>query len=401
MSHSDPATRILVSTVDGARLAVRRYEAAGGQPVITLHGLATSGDIWDLPEVVTSSYHYRSLATALREAGLDLWLANLRGHGRSDFRSEPPPGQTDWSVDHFVLYDLPALVAHVNAVTGKRPFVLGASMGAMVLAGWLQGAVLREDSQGRRICADEDEARRRQRAISGAVFVELPASLRWPRSAYGPDGALDWRRLLADFWRTGGDANFPFELLARNAWLEAMIVAGGGVRLDLLRPGADAQRWVDRLPPGMADGLRRARAQVEQAALSVVSAFTGHRNYRAEVLGERQAVLDRVQAGVLSQMGKCVRERRFLSTLGHPDHVYSDHYHLIAAPALILAGGRDRIASAAVLREDFVERIASSDKTFVVLEDMAHGEIQASPAGSQRVYPLIQTWLLERAGKPG
>lgn len=381
-----------IATSDGAHIAVKRKPRAGGTPVLFLHGLAVNADLWDLPTVPCGDIQYRSLASILHEAGYDVWLANFRGHGAPRMLSTPPPEQRDWCVDHFVLYDLPAVVYHVLEATGQRPFVIGASLGSMTLAAFLQGALLANDA----VIADPGVAAERQAAIAGAILVEFPAALRWPRSTYRPDGALDWPVLLRDFWRTGGDCNFAFEILARLGWLEALVHTMGRVPLDWLRR-EPARASARRRPSRLADMLTHVQRSLVQAGLNLTGRFTGHSHYRAEVfIHGRRYVVDGMKAGVLKQLARSVRRGAFISGLGKPEHVYSDHYANIALPTLVVAGGRDRIASATVTREAFFDVIRSEDKTLHYYEDINHGEFEAAPIATQRVYPRILSWLNAR-----
>jgi alpha-beta hydrolase superfamily lysophospholipase len=381
-----------VTTADGARLAVKR-RCAAGTPIIFLHGLAVNADLWDLPAIRGPDFEYRSLASILHEAGYDLWLANFRGHGAPRMLSKPPAGQADWSVDHFVLLDLPAVVEHVSHATGRRPFVIGASMGSMTLAGFAEGAELVGVGGQAHIVADPELAARRAAQLAGAVFVEFPAALRWPSSAYDPAGNVDLKAFLRDFLRTDADVNYPFELLARWGWLETLIAEAGDVPLGWLRrePGPS---WWANLPPPLAESLAGVERNVAQAMLRLAGRFTGARNYRADVLLRgRRYIMDHMKAGVLAQMAKSVRAGAFVSAFGTPDHVYSDHYSNVAVPTLVVAGGRDRIANPAVTREVFFERIQAADKTFRLYPEIAHGEFEAAPIATEQVYPEIRSWL--------
>ncbi|MFH1745973.1 MAG: alpha/beta fold hydrolase, partial [Planctomycetota bacterium] len=339
-----------VTTSDGARIACKRKSHAGGPPVILVHGLGVNADLWDLPEVRGEDYHYRSLAAILSEVNCDLWMVNLRGHGAPHALSESPPGQEDWCVDHFILYDLPAVIARVRAATGRRPFVIGNSMGAMTLSGHVQGARLIEESAGARIVADAETARQRAAELAGCVFVEFPAALRWPAALYDDGGGWNWNGVLRDWRCAEGDANYPFEILARWGWLQAIIEATGQVPLAWLR-GDPGQPWWSRLSPQVAERVSVLEKSVVEGMLGLVGKIKGGTNYRAEVLLQgRRYVADHMKAGVLKQMAKSVRQGAFVSTLGSPDHVYSDNYQHITVPTLVIVGGRDRIANAEVTR---------------------------------------------------
>jgi alpha-beta hydrolase superfamily lysophospholipase len=388
---------VRIPTEDGARIAVKRRMNPGGTPVIFLHGLAVNADLWDLPEVRGKNFHYRSLASVLHEAGYDIWLANLRGHGGPHMLSEPAAGQTDWCIDHFIVYDLPAVADYVFAETGQRPFVIGASMGSMTLAGYVQGAVLHTDNGVAHVVADPAVARARQEHLAGCVFAEFPAALRWPDSLYDVDGRLQWRNLLRDWWRNDGDINYPFEMLSRWGWLHAVLEAAGQVPVNWVVAEQHGEPWYKNLPAPLANGIELIERAAVQAMLRMAGTFTGATNHRAEVMLQgRRYVLDHMKSGVLKQLSKCVRKRAFVSDLGTPDHVYSDCYALVEAPTLVVQGGRDRIANAEIVRSVFFDRIRSVDKRFLYYEEIAHGELEAAPIASEKVYPEIAAWLDER-----
>jgi alpha-beta hydrolase superfamily lysophospholipase len=397
-SPTSAAPIILIPTADGARIAVKHRPNPDAPPVIFVHGLAVNADLWDLPEIRGADFHYRSLASILHDRGYDVWLMNLRGHGGPRMLSEPAPGQQDWCIDHFILDDLPAVVDHVHHETRRRPFIIAASMGAMTLAGYAQGARRTGAGGDLRITADPERARRRQALLAGAVFAEFPAALRWPASLYDAQGRLRWDALLRDWWRTDGGANFPFEMLSRWGWLQALVSAAGGVPLDWLRHSHPDQPWYANLPAPLAEACRRLERRAVQAMLNWAGTFTGATHHRAEVMLQgRRYVMDHMKAGVLEQLAACVRARAFISHLGSPPHVYSEHYDALTLPLLVVQGGRDRIASPEVTRAAFFDRVASADKTFLFDPDVAHGEVEAAPVACERLYPPIRHWLDERA----
>ncbi|MBI5864968.1 MAG: alpha/beta fold hydrolase [Planctomycetes bacterium] len=380
-----------VPTADGAKIACKRKPAAGA-PVIFVHGLAVNADVWDCPDLSGDNWRFRSLATLLHEAGYDLWLVNLRGLGRPHMYSPPPEGQTDWCVDHFILYDLPAVVDHVRRATGMRPFLIGNSMGAMTVAAWLQGAVCVGYGEAQAIVADEAAVRRRHDAAAGAVLIEFPAALRWPVGVFDGAGAFQWQDALRAWHASIAESNVPFELLSRWSWLQAALGAMGSVRLDWLRPGASAADVDPRTQGDFATRLKTVAMQWYSTN------FKGATHFQAEtfVHGLLRAA-DSMKAGVLNQLAASVRAGAFVSSLGSPPHAYSDHYDLIQAPTLVIAGGRDRIANADVTREKFFDVIASRDKTYRLFESIAHGEFEYAPAAFAQVYPEILAWIAARA----
>ncbi len=386
-------TACYAATADAARICLLRRQA-DGPPVILLHGLAVNAEIWAIPDIHTNGAVYRSLTAMLHEAGCDVWRPNLRGLGTGPHRSTPPPGQDDWCVDHFILFDAPAIVEYVRRTTGRPPVLIGSSMGAMTAAAYLTGARWQIDAEGTRIVADPDLARQRCGQIAGCVLLEFPAALRWPNSAYDAQGRLDWRRIFQNRTESDTASNLAFEMMARAGWLEAILRAAGEVRLDWMRPRDD-----DRHRPGPLREL--LSGWTDQALLRVAETwarrFKGSQHFCAETFarGLRRAV-DHMKAGVLAQLARGVRAHSFVSLLGEPEHDYTRGYPLIDAPLLVLLGGRDRIAHPQVTREVFFERVASADRTIHVFDTIAHGEFEYAPIATQQVYPRIVQWVLAR-----
>jgi polyhydroxyalkanoate synthase subunit PhaC len=102
-------------------------------PVLLVHGFGQNRYAWHLPS--------RSLANFLAKAGFDVFNLDLRGHGRSRNMG----AKRSRGVDDYVREDLPAAVAEVQALSGKRPvFLVGHSLGGLVsyaAAPGLDGAV--------------------------------------------------------------------------------------------------------------------------------------------------------------------------------------------------------------------------------------------------------------------
>lgn len=388
-----------VVTADGAQLALKRRARPDGVPILLIHGLAVNGDAWDLPAVDGPDFRYRSLTSMLGECGYDVWLLNLRGHGTDYAFSTLPPGQVDCRVDDFVLYDVPAALAHVSGATGRRPFVVASSMGAMSVAGWLQGAVLQTsgDTGAAQVAADPLVAAGRQARIAGAVLVAFPAALRWPNSPIDADGRIRWADVFGGIARLDTASNYPFELLSRSALLQSAIELSGEVPLRWLRPDEKLVALRNQLPPPLAGALQTAEERLLLAGANLIGTFNGATHHRAAViLRGKRYIMEDMSAGVLRQMAKSVRARGFVSDLGDPPHVYSDHYANITAPTLLILGGRDRVANAESARAAFFDVISSPDRTIRIFDELGHGEFEAAPIASERVYPEIIAWIAER-----
>lgn len=116
-------------TRDGWLLGLHRYlpqsPAPAREPVLLCHGLLSCRFSLDLTAE-------RSLARYLRDRGFDVWLMDLRAHGDS-VRNGPGRGW-DWSLDEYILEDLPAAVTYVLQATGaERLHWVGHSLGGMIL----------------------------------------------------------------------------------------------------------------------------------------------------------------------------------------------------------------------------------------------------------------------------
>lgn len=123
----------VVPTDDGAHVALHRYLPRGekrGNPVILCHGIACNRHFWDLsPE--------SSFAQALANAGRDVWVLEMRGHGQSHRVPTLQPWKgvsIRWDFDHYVHHDLPAAIDFVRSRgNSKKVDWIGHSMGGMVL----------------------------------------------------------------------------------------------------------------------------------------------------------------------------------------------------------------------------------------------------------------------------
>ena len=127
-----------VRTDDDVEIAVTRLgdvesadEPIAGQPVILVHGTFSQRSFW------ISSKGF-GLGPYLREQGYDVWIPELRGHGRSPrdrrFRN--------WSAEDQMRFDLPAVQRLVEAERGEPAHWVGHSWGGVAIlgaigAGWL------------------------------------------------------------------------------------------------------------------------------------------------------------------------------------------------------------------------------------------------------------------------
>ena len=114
-------------TADGVTLRIDRLPARGERrgAVLCLHAMMTDGRYFGARRAGT-------FATELADAGLDVYVADFRGHGRS---VPPHAGEGNWSFDDLVELDLPTLVTAVSMHSGLFPgelAILGHSLGGLV-----------------------------------------------------------------------------------------------------------------------------------------------------------------------------------------------------------------------------------------------------------------------------
>lgn len=120
-------TELEARTADGVTLRIDRVAALGERrgAVVCLHAMMTDGRYF-------GARREDSFATALARSGLDVYVADFRGHGRS----VPPHARGgDWSFDDLVERDLPAIVSAAAAASSCAPSdlrILGHSLGGLV-----------------------------------------------------------------------------------------------------------------------------------------------------------------------------------------------------------------------------------------------------------------------------
>lgn len=142
--ESLPHFEAMVPTADGWEVAVFRVPAAStgaahqGTAVLLAHGTSVNRTNFLLEG--------SDLAAYLAARGFDVWLTEYRG----DRTSRPPDARTwrcgDWDADDIANLDIPAVLDHITAETGRdRVFWVGHSLGGAL------GYIVAQGSQGDRI----------------------------------------------------------------------------------------------------------------------------------------------------------------------------------------------------------------------------------------------------------
>lgn len=125
--HSSEDEQHHATTGDGFGVALARYrprEASRRHPVLLCGGLAANRFSYDLGGD-------KSFARHLADEGFDVWVMELRVHGRSRWKW---PLRWGWDLDEHATEDVPAAIEAVRSATGADSVQLvGHSMGGILL----------------------------------------------------------------------------------------------------------------------------------------------------------------------------------------------------------------------------------------------------------------------------
>lgn len=190
-----------LGTEDDVELAITRLgseaEENTGEPVILVHGTFCQRSFW-----VSDKGH--GLGPSLQERGYDVWIPEIRGHGRSrrDRRYR------NWTAEDQMRWDLPAVQALVAAETGQRAHWVGHSWGGVSIlgslgGGWLSGEQMRSAVVlGANISEGDDWLKRTLPRT--AAWILLTALGRVPARLFGLGPEPESRGYMLDFYRWKG-----------------------------------------------------------------------------------------------------------------------------------------------------------------------------------------------------
>ncbi len=124
-----------VLTGDEVEIAVTRLLGeCSGPPVVLVHGTFCQRSFWVSRKGI-------GLGPYLRDRGFDVWIPELRGHGRSPrdrrFRS--------WSAEDHLRWDLPAVQQLVASERGRRAQWVGHSWGGLAILASMAGGWLSQE----------------------------------------------------------------------------------------------------------------------------------------------------------------------------------------------------------------------------------------------------------------
>lgn len=120
-------------TGDQVEIALTRLEGDGepGPPVVLVAGTFCQRSFWVSNKGI-------GLGPTLLDRGLDVWILEQRGHGRSPRDARFP----DWTAEDQLRFDLPAAQRVVREHTGQPAHWVGHSWGGVAIVGSLAGGWL-------------------------------------------------------------------------------------------------------------------------------------------------------------------------------------------------------------------------------------------------------------------
>lgn len=122
----DPSVQIALS-----HIGMYGQSSKGKQPIILVHGSFTNRGYWLSSQGV-------GFARYLVEAGFDVWLMEMRGHGLSPRNNE----YIDNDLERYASSDVPSVNKFVIEKTGLKPIWLGHSMGGVLISTALAAGTL-------------------------------------------------------------------------------------------------------------------------------------------------------------------------------------------------------------------------------------------------------------------
>ena len=344
-------TTTMIQSSDGFPLVVEHFSSNPSRPldmppIVLCPGFGGNRFNFDLDE-------RHSLALYLADEGFDVWIAELRGYGRSKPKSGLLKARMpSWNMDDHIEKDVPAILEAITTLSGySRVMWMGHSLGGMVAY-----CVLARHPQYARF-------------FSGLITIGSPAHVEREMGRLLLPAAILFLRVL----RKRGTVSI--RPLAR------IVCSSTGRRIGLTRFW---RRWANP-------------KNVDQTA----------------VAGTVRVGLESLSLGTLYQWLNSMRVGSLLNYDGSFD--YFNNIEKIDIPVLLISGTDDRIAPAHTIRAVF-DRVRSEDKTLRVfgeqgLEliqdsspapcydsvDYGHEDLLIGEANRSEVFPYIAKWLRQHA----
>ncbi len=355
-----PSELFEVETDDGLTLRGKRYANTGATPLMLLAGFSGNGFNYDI------AFERSNFALYLARRGYDVWVCNFRGTGREPYKSDG--GDYSHFIQDLGIYDLPALIGAVTAETGKKPVIMGHSMGGVVCYGYLQGVEYVEENGRECLRPRADLVREHNDSIAAVVSLAGPASFYWPT-----DSRFYWilatplsravlraqRALLARVCRHRSQV--PIE-----SSVVKLIERAPGIAYVLLSIGYSF----------FANLKNMNREMLMESAISGMSDVSFRQQYQ---------LVNALLTGDL--IGSCE-----LGPDAAVQHNFTANMHLISAPILFVAGELDAVHPDILYRDGF-EQVSSETKEYRCFDRYGHVDLLQGIDAGERVFPYVADWI--------
>ena len=350
-----------VTTDDGLTLRGKRYANRDATPLILLAGFGGNGFNYDI------AFERSNFAVYLARKGYDVWVGNFRGTGREPYKSDG--GDFSHYIQDLCIHDMPALIRRVTESTGKKPVLMGHSMGGVVCYGYLQGVDYHEEDGKRDLRPDIDLARERNDSVAAVVSLTGPASFYWPKDCW-------------HYWLVASPFS-RFFLRGLRAWLIRLARRANQVPIE-----SSVINLINRAP-GLAYIVLKAG----------YSLFANLRNMNREMLFEAWlSGLSDVSIREAYQLVNALLTRDLVGSSamegedGDGQHNFTKSMHLVSAPILFIVGELD-IVNASVLYRDGYQQVSSRTKDYNCFKGYGHMDLIQGLEISTTVLPYVTDWL--------
>jgi pimeloyl-ACP methyl ester carboxylesterase len=169
---ADPSVQIALT-----HIGIYGQSSKGKQPIVLVHGSFTNRRFWLSSQGI-------GLARYLVEAGFDVWLMEMRGHGLSPRNL----AYKDNSLEHYAVSDVPAINEFVIEKTGLKPVWLGHSLGGVLISTAIAAGTLPEHQVAAIVLLGTQVVRRRW-------FIQIPLVTSMGKLWFTLKPELDGRKL--------------------------------------------------------------------------------------------------------------------------------------------------------------------------------------------------------------